>query len=257
MIKSQRIGMGQMYVHPGEPEKNMRKAIDMIEQAAKRGCSVIVLPECLDLGWTYPEAFSLAQAIPGPHTDALSLAAADHAIYVAAGLTEKNGNTLHNAAVLISPRGEILLKHRKINELSIATHLYTTGVSLGVACTDIGKIGLNICADNSPEAIVLGQAQALMGANILLSPSAWAVEPDHDNRLNPYGGLWIDSYTRLAKQNKMPVIGVSYVGPVHGGAWDGWKCIGCSLAVDANGDVIIQGSYGEHAEELLVVNLKY
>jgi predicted amidohydrolase len=253
MKKSLRIGMGQMRVHPGEPETNMGKAVQMISQAAERGCSVVVLPECLDLGWTCPDAFSLAQSIPGPYSDALCKAAADHRIYVAAGLTEKNGDILHNTAVLISPQGEILLKHRKINELSIATHLYTTGVSLGVAPTEIGTIGLNICADNSPDTLHLGHAQALMGAEILLSPSAWAVEPDHDNLSEPYGGMWVESYSKLAKQNNMPVIGVSYVGPVQGGAWDGWKCIGCSLAVDASGNVIVHGTYGENAEELLVV----
>ena len=91
-----------------------------------------------------------------------------------------------------------------------------------------------------------------MGARFLLSPCAWAVEPDHDNELNPYGQEWIDPYTKLAKTYQLTVVGVSNVGKVVGGEWDGWKCIGCSVAIGPDGEVLVQGPYGEEAEELLI-----
>lgn len=47
-----------------------------------------------------------------------------------------------NSAVLISPAGEVLLRHRKLNELSIARDLYTLGDSLNVAETEIGRADL-------------------------------------------------------------------------------------------------------------------
>jgi predicted amidohydrolase len=251
-----KIGMGQMFVDPGKPYENLLKAQQMIKQAASKGCNMIVLPECLDLGWTYSRAHSLAEPIPGQYSDELVKAASSSKIYISAGLTEKSGNKLYNSAVLISPDGEIILKHRKINEVPFARELYSVGDSLGVTSTKLGTIGMNICADNVPDSLFLGHSLGIMGAKILVSPCAWAVRPDHDNKVDPYGSLWKNSYSELAKQHSMPVIGVSNVGPVIGGEWDGWKCIGCSLAVDAYGEVIVQGSYGERAEELIVIDIR-
>jgi predicted amidohydrolase len=183
-------------------------------------------------------------------------AAASAGVYVAAGLTEGEGDRLYNAAVLISPEGEILRKHRKINELDFARELYTTGGSLAVTETALGTIGLNICADNSPDSLVLGHSLGRIGARLLLSPSAWAVPADHDNTKDPYGAMWRESYTALAKQHGMTVVGVSNVGWMTGGAWQGWKCIGCSLAVGPNGTILAEGPYGEAAEALLVVSVE-
>ncbi len=85
---------------------------------------------------------------------------------------------MHNAAAadLISPSGEILLRHRKIKELDIAPRLYAQGRSLAVAETAIGAIGLLTCPDAFPSSLSLGHALARMGADAVLSPCAWAVE---------------------------------------------------------------------------------
>ena len=79
-----------------------------------------MLPECLDLGWTNPAATDLAAEIPGPTSDVLCRAAREAGLYVVAGLTERAGSRIYNAALLIEPRGQILLKHRKINLLDIS-----------------------------------------------------------------------------------------------------------------------------------------
>jgi predicted amidohydrolase len=250
-----RVGMAQMLVEGGQPEANLRRAVAMIHDAATRGAAVVVLPECLDLGWTHPSARRLAQPIPGPHSDRLADAAIDAGVFVAAGLVERDGGRLYNAAVLISPEGQILLKHRKINELSIAFDLYETGSSLAVVETPIGRIGVDICADNFSNSLALGHALGRMGAQVLLSPSAWAVPPDHNNQKDPYGGLWIASYTELARLYEMPVIGVSNVGPMDAGVWAGMKCIGASIAVGHDGSLVRQLPYGERAEALEVVEV--
>lgn len=250
-----RVGMGQMLVTPGAPQSNLERACQMISEAARQNCEIIVLPECLDLGWTYPGAKTLAEPIPGPYSDALAEAAQAAGIYVVAGLTERFGDELYNAAVLITPAGAIVSKHRKINELDIAHDLYSIGDSLSVTRTPLGVIGINICADNTPDSLALGHSQARMGAQLLLSPSAWAVRPEHDNARTPYGDLWLRAYRSLAELYAMPVVGVSNVGWMKGGAWDGWKCIGCSLAVGADGSLLAQGPYGDQAEALIPVEI--
>lgn len=249
------IGMGQILVEAGEWEANLRRAEAMIAQAARAGCRVVVLPECLDAGWTGPAARELAEPIPGRTSDRLAAAARAEAVYVAAGITERDGERVYNAAVLIGPDGEILLKHRKINELDIAHDVYSIGDRLGVAHTPLGTFALNICADNFPDSLVFAHAQARMGAQVLLSPSAWAVDADHDNARDPYGSLWERGYCNVARLFGMGVVGVSNVGWLTAGPWSGRKCIGCSLAVAPGGGILARGPYGEAAEALVRVDV--
>ena len=248
--------MGQMLVEDGDAPANLARAAAMIRRGREAGCRIVVLPECLDLGWTSSTARQLARPIPGPHSDAIGAAASDAGVYVVAGLTERADERIYNAAVLISPQGEILLKHRKINELDIAHDLYATGDRLAVIETPLGTIGVNICADNFPESLYLARSLARMGCQILLSPSAWAVDADHDNQREPYGGLWLGSYTTIAKLHSITVAGVSSVGLMTSGPWKGRKCIGCSLAVGADGQVLAQGPYVDEAEALIPVDVE-
>jgi predicted amidohydrolase len=248
-----KLAMGQMLVEGGCRDENLRRAVRMVEDAAAQGCRIVVLPECLDAGWAHPEARRLAEPIPGRHSDLLAGAARQAGIYVAAGLTERDGERIYNSAVVVSPEGEILVKHRKINELEIAHDLYATGDRLSVAETALGRIGLTICADNFSSSLALGHSLGRMGARLLVSPSAWAVEADHDNLKDPYGETWTVPYTTLARLYDMTVVGVSNVGRINGGAWRGRKCIGCSLTVGPGGEILARGPYGESAEALVVV----
>ena len=56
---------------------------------------------------------------------------------------------------------------------------------MAVAETDLGVIGISICADNFAESLCIGHTLGRMGARLLLSPCAWAVEADHDNARDP------------------------------------------------------------------------
>lgn len=249
------VGMAQILVEFGQAERNLARAVTAIEEAAERGCRMVVLPECLDLGWTFPDAPRLAAPIPGPRSDLLAEAAARCGIYVAAGLTERAGERTYNAAVLIDDRGNLLAKHRKINELVIGQDLYATGDRLGVVDTPLGVVGMNICADNFPDSLALGHALARMGCQLLVSPCAWAVEASHDNSRQPYGELWLGAYTMLARLYDLTVIGVSSVGWLTDGPWKGKKCIGASLAVGPGGRVLARGPYGETAQALVPVEV--
>jgi predicted amidohydrolase len=251
-----RIGMAQMLVEGAHPGANLQRADAFIRDAGSKGCDIVVLPECMDLGWTDPSARRLAQPIPGPHTERLSRSAVESRIYVVAGLVERAGDRLYNAAVLIDPRGQILLVHRKINELDIANDLYAIGDRLAVAHTPLGTLGINICADNFPNSLAIGHVLARMGAQILLSPSAWAVDADHDNRAEPYGDRWRRAYCDLGRLYDLPVVGVSNVGWLTDGPWKGRKAIGCSLATDHRGEIIAEGPYGESAEAVIVIDVE-
>jgi predicted amidohydrolase len=247
--------MAQMLVVGAQPAVNLQRAVGFIRDAGQQGCRLVVLPECMDLGWTNPSARLLAQPIPGPHSLQLAEAAAKAGIFVVAGLVERAEDRLYNSAVLIDPCGDIVLLHRKINELEIAHDLYSIGDRLAVADTVLGTLGISICADNFPNSLAIGHVLARMGAQLLLSPSAWAVDADHDNQIEPYGARWRQSFGELGRLYDLPVIAVSNVGWLTGGPWKGRKAIGCSLATDRRGQILAQGPYGELAEALIVVDI--
>ena len=253
---SYKLAMAQILVEGGEPEANLARAIARIEEAADKGCSFVVLPECMDLGWTHPSAEDLAEPIPGAFSSRLAESARKEEVYVVAGLVEREGPRLYNAAVLIDPGGQIRLLHRKINELDIAHDLYSMGDRLGVVDTELGVLGLNICADNFGNSLAIGHVLARMGAQVILSPSAWAVDADHDNASQPYGALWRESYGELARLYDLYVVGVSNVGWINAGPWEGKKCIGCSLAMGPGGEILAEAPYGEEAEALVVIEIE-
>src|SRR5262249_26286487 len=89
----------------------------------------------------------------------------------------------------------------------------------------------------------------------ILSPSAWAVAADHDNTQEPYGRLWCDSSTRLARLYDLTVIALSNVGWITGGPWRSRQGIGWSLAVGTGGAILAKGPYGEDTAALVEVEV--
>jgi predicted amidohydrolase len=244
--------MAQTLVVGGDPESNLARAVGAVREAGARNCQAVVLPECLDLGWTHPSARVMAEPIPGRHSRVLADAAREAGIWLAAGLVERARDRIYNSAVLFSPSGELVLRHRKLNELTLAHDLYGLGNSVQVVDTELGRVGMLICADLFPDALEYGRALGRMGCQLLLSPCAWAVPADHDNQKEPYGQLWRDAYQQLTAEFPMTVVGVSNVGLLTEGPWKGRRVIGCSLAVGPGGRILAEGPYGETAQDLLV-----
>jgi predicted amidohydrolase len=252
-----KLALAQMPVIGGQREENLRCAVSSIAQAAKAGSAIVLLPEALDCGWCHDSAHTDAGTIPdGDACMRLRDAAKAHRIHVCAGLIERAGDQLFNSAVLISPEGEVLLHHRKLNELAIAHHLYAQGNRLAVAHTPLGTIGLMICADGFASGQVVSRALGLMGAQIILSPCAWAVPPDHDNVKEPYGQLWLDNYGPVAREFNMWIAATSNVGVISQGEWSGHHCIGCSLVMSPSGKPVVRGPYGVDTAALLFVEIE-
>ena len=251
-----RIGMGQILVEGGQVDANLNRAVKAIKEASEKNCQIIVLPECLDCGWTYPDSNKLGEPIPGKISDILCEAALKNDIYVVAGVTELAENKVYNSAVLISSKGKLLLLHRKINVLDIAQDIYSIGDRLSVVETEFGKIGLNICADNFEDCHALAYSLARMGADMILSPSAWALSPSYDWSKGDPCLMWEKSYTKIAEQFNVPVIGVSNVGEVNAGVWKGRSCIGTSVAVSYDGRVVAKGQQGVDKEELIIAEIE-
>ena len=252
-----RLALAQLRVDPRDRDATLARALQHIADAAHRHADIVLLPEALPLGWMAADTRENADAIPdGATCVAFREAAARHRVFVCTGLVERQGDAIFNAAVLIDRHGDVLLHHRKVNELEIAHDLYTRGDRLGVADTSLGRLGLMICADAFAPGEVVSRTLALMGAGIILSPCAWAVPPDHDNTREPYGDLWRRCYGSVAREHRLWIAGASNVGPITSGPWHGHACIGCSLVVGPDGEPALEGPYGIDADALLMVDMK-
>jgi len=252
-----RLAMVQMRVDGGCPEENLARAEARIDEAAQAGARVILLPEAITLGWTHPSAATAAEGIPdGKSCERLIARARRHGVYVCAGLIEKEGSRVFNAGVLIGPDGSLLLHYRKINELEIGHEYYSPGDRLRVVETPVGTLGLMICADAFAPGQVISRTLAMMGAHVILSPCAWAVPAAHDNFREPYGQLWRDNYGPVARDFRIWIAGVSNVGTIDAGPWEGRKCIGCSLLVGPSGQQVLMGPYGDTADTILYAEIE-
>jgi predicted amidohydrolase len=247
-----KLAMIQMLVEGGQKRRNLQRARELISRSAGQGAQVLLLPEAMPLGWTHSSAGKEADAIPdGESCAVLRELARAYGVYICSGVIERSADHIFNSAVLIGPDGSVLLHHRKLNELDIAQHLYARGDRLNVVCTPLGRFGLMICADAFAKGQVISRTLGAMGAEVILSPCAWAVDADHNNEREPYGRLWLDNYQPVAREFGLWIAGVSNVGWITDGPWKGRKCIGCSLLIDPRGEAVVRGPYGDKAETIL------
>ena len=255
-IREYKIAMVQMEVVGGNQELNLANAEARIREAAEHGAKLAVLPEALDFGWTHTSARQGAGPIPGGKSfDALSKAARENKIFICAGIIEREDDNLYNAAVIIDSQGNLILKHRKLNELEFAHDLYNSGDRLNVADTELGNLGLLICADATASEYTLSKSIGMMGADIIVSPCAWAVPANHDNNADPYGKMWINAYRPVSRIFDVWYVGVSNVGTLTDGEWKGWNCIGSSIAMDPDGRMVVQGPYGAGADTIIYIDV--
>ncbi len=156
------------------PAEAVRLFAPYVADAADQGAHLICLPEVLTKKFTGLSDLEVAEAIPeGTATIALIDLAATHNLYIVAGLTEADHDTLYNTAVLVGPKGYIG-KYRKVvltlEEANSAC--LAKGDAYPVFQTDIGRIGMMICYDiYSPD---VARKLSRRGAEIIAIPVAGA-----------------------------------------------------------------------------------
>ena len=127
-----------MLVVGGDKRRNLDHALDLIGEASDRGADLVLLPEAMDLGWTHPSSRSEAEPVPGGMPcSMLAEAAAKQSVFLCAGLTEAAGDQVFNTGVILDRQGNLLCKHRKLNELTIGHDCYDQGDGLGVVHTEL------------------------------------------------------------------------------------------------------------------------
>jgi len=177
------------------PGANLAKAVQRIEAAAKKGAKIVCLQELFRSRYFCQSEdhrnFNLAEAIPGPSTDALGELARRKKIVIVASLFERRAAGIyHNTAVVLDVDGSIAGLYRKMHipdDPLYYEKFYFTPGDLGFPSfqTRYAKIAVLVCWDQwFPEA---ARAASLAGAQILFYPTAIG---------------WIPNEPRKAAQNQ-------------------------------------------------------
>ena len=164
-----KIACIQMDILPGDIDKNIERASEMIEQACDNGATLIVLPETFNTSFSMKnrkEAYTLAETIPsGRTTQHLMELAKKRDIYICGSLLELEGVDIYNTSILVGPDG-FIGKYRKLHPCEEEVYYVEPGnLGIPVFHTPIGRIALNVCLDAYyPETFRIA---ALQGADIV------------------------------------------------------------------------------------------
>jgi N-carbamoylputrescine amidase len=250
-----KVGLVQMSC-TNDKEVNLNKAIEKIKEAAASGAQIICLQELFTSLYFCDvedyDNFLLAEAIPGPSSDALAKIAKENGVVLIASLFEKRAQGIyHNTTAVLDTDGSFLGKYRKMHipdDPAYYEKFYFTPGDLGykIFKTKIATFGVLICWDQwYPEA---ARITALMGAEILFYPTAigWATSQDEATNKEQYNA-WETIQRSHAVANGVHVVSVNRVGFEQKGAMKFW---GASFIANPFGSVLAKASH-DH-EEVIV-----
>jgi N-carbamoylputrescine amidase len=172
-------------------EANLAAHLELAERAASLGAEVICLQE-LFLGPYFCQQedarlFDLAEAVPGPSTEAFGRLAKKTGTAIVVSLFEKRAPGLyHNTAAVLGRDGSLLGVYRKMHipdDPAFYEKFYFTPGDLGFLAVDthVGRIGVCVCWDQwYPEAARL---TALKGAEVIFYPTAIGWHPQEKDLL--------------------------------------------------------------------------
>lgn len=236
-----KIALCQMNV-VDDKDKNIKKAIEMINEAVNKKADFIVLPEMFNCPYENTKFIEYCENQKDSYTlSKISQIAKLNKVYILAGSIpeEKDGN-IYNTSYLFDKDGEIIAKHRKMHlfDIDVKDKIYfkesdtlSPGNSVAVVNTDFGKIGIGICYDiRFPE---LAGLMVDKGANVLFYPGAFNLTtgPAH----------WELLFRSRALDNQVYCVGVA---PALNKS-SSYNSYGHSIITNPWGEVVVEGDYYE------------
>ncbi|MCW2391192.1 N-carbamoylputrescine amidase [Sphingobium sp. B1D7B] len=226
---------------------NIALVEEHVAKAAARGAKIILPPELFEGLYfcTVEDEALFARARPlteHPAVLAMQKLARAQGVYIPTSFFERDGHHHYNSLAMIDDQGEIMGVYRKSHipdgpgyEEKYYFRPGNTGFKVWE--TKYGTIGVGICWDQwYPET---ARAMALMGAELLLYPTAIGSEP-YDGDLNT-SRMWRRAMQGHAVSNCMPVIAANRIGSEQiAGATGEQSFYGHSFIADEWGDLVAE-----------------
>jgi deaminated glutathione amidase len=211
-----------------DKEANLRKAVELIDDAKRKGAELIAFPEFLmafsPASQSAEELARIAESAEGPFISTLRDAARTAAVAVVATIYEVSTtpNRVFDTSIWIDQGGTVAAVYRKLHLYDAFGFKESDKFHPGTAIAPLVhsgecRLGMMICYDlRFPE---MARMLALEGANVLVAPSGWV-----------QGDLKVDHWQTMIKaralENGAYVIAPDQVGNIY---------IGHSMIVDPLG----------------------
>lgn len=234
------------------PADNLDHAEALVREAAKNGAQMILLPELFERPYFCQERrydyLAYAQPVSeNPAVKRMQAVAQELDVVLPVSFYERDGNVLYNSVAMIDADGGLLGVYRKTHipdDHYYQEKFYFSPGDTGfrVFETRFGRVGVGICWDQwFPEA---ARAMALLGADILLYPTAIGTEPilGVDSKQH-----WQRVMQGHAAANILPVAAANRVGeervlpcPENGEQSSALTFYGSSFLTDETGEIVSQ-----------------
>jgi N-carbamoylputrescine amidase len=225
----------------GDMAANIERVSDLVRAAAAQGAEIVLPPEllCDHYFCKTQEEHHFATAFEWqkhPAVLAMQELAAELGVVIPVSIFEKDGPEYFNSAVIVDADGVALGVYRKSHipdGPGYQEKFYFRPGNTGFQVWDTlkGRIGVGICWDQwFPEA---ARAMTLMGADVLLYPTAIGAEPQ-DTSLDT-AARWRRAMQGHAVSNVIPVVAANRIGDEDGQAF-----YGTSFICDQTGEVVAE-----------------
>ena len=170
--------------------RTLQKLRDLTRDAAAQGADLVVFPEAfiggypkgLDFGARlgsrseagredFRRYYESAIDLPSLHSEIIAESARANGVYLVTGVIERDGGTLYCTAVIYSPEGRMLGKHRKLMPTALERLVwgFGDGSTLSVVDTAVGRVGAVICWENYMP--LLRMAMYAQGIELYCAPT--------------------------------------------------------------------------------------
>ncbi len=167
------ISLAQMTITAGGVRRNVEVMQALVEEAARRGSQLVLLPEMWVCGFVPEQAPEAASPLNGGLFAQVSTLAKQLKICIIGSMPEKRGDLVNNSAAFFAPNGQVMGVYRKIHLFRLmGEDRYLQG---GQSPLNIelpwGKTGVAICYDlRFPE---MFRRYGVEGSKLVLLPAAW------------------------------------------------------------------------------------
>jgi N-carbamoylputrescine amidase len=237
-------------------QKNIKRVSDLVREAAAKGADVI-LPSELFEGHYFcktQDEKHFARAHPwksDPGVIAMAELAGELGVVIPVSIFEKAGPAYYNSVVIADADGSLLGVYRKSHipdgpGYQEKFYFRPGDTGFRVWNTKKGRIGVGICWDQwFPET---ARAMALMGADVLLYPTAIGSEP-HDASLDT-AARWRRAMLGHAVANVTPVAAANRVGDESG-----QRFYGTSFISDHAGEILADLNRTEEGAAVATIDM--
>jgi N-carbamoylputrescine amidase len=240
-------------------EANVTRAMALVREAAGRGAGLVLLPELFEnLYWCQVQRegfFAHAHPVEGhPFLPRFQALARELRVVLPVSFFERSGQAHYNSLAMIEADGEILGIYRKSHIPDgpgyQEKYYFNPGdTGFKAFATAAGTVGAAICWDQwYPET---ARAMALLGAEVLLYPTAIGSEPEEAGAIDT-STLWRRAMIGHAVSNSCFLAAANRVGTERVGDHE-QTYYGTSFIADYQGEILVEA--GRTDEAVLVATL--